>query len=518
MKASRADHKRAGAVRKFLDEYKRYKFGMAGIVIVVFFALLAVLAPYLTSYNPIYSQNLASPFSVPLWARALPQYSDYPVNSQILQGTSLTGSDLSSWSIRVLSPGSAGGGSVTYAAGAGGLLVSFTVPSSTQPGAMTPVIYLNQTMDYPWSFACHYRTIISVTPLEGNLSTSQLVVNEYLKSVTGKVYNVLGPVMYANEGDPFSYVSSFPQGQETQLHVDSSDPYSNMLATGTISSTNLGQCGLSQGIFSHPGNVTISYMISSQVSTKILVSSPSLYIQGRAFGLLGTDNLGRDVWSQFVYGSRASLEVGLVASLMAVLLGTLVGVSAGYLGGFADEVLMRFTDFMLILPFLPLLLIVITIISVGNVAFPLGTEFLIIVVIAVFSWEGIARVIRSQVLSLRSRQFVEASKALGGKESHIIWLHILPNVTGLIYANLALTVPGAILTEAAVTFLGFGDPSVVSWGSMVSNAQSAVTSTIHGFVWWWFLPPGLAIAFLSMAFLFVGFALDAVLNPKLRKR
>ena len=210
--------------------------------------------------------------------------------------------------------------------------------------------------------------------------------------------------------------------------------------------------------------------------------------------------------------------MGIVASVIAVAVGTIVGIAAGYLGGILDEVLMRFTDFMLILPFLPLLLIIITIISVGNVHFPFGNEFLIIVVIAIFSWEGIARIIRAQVLSLRSRQFVEASRGLGAKSGHIMARHILPNVTGLIYANMALTVPGAILTEAAVTFLGFGDPTIVSWGSMVSRAQEAVTSPVHSFVWWWFLPPGLAIAVLSMAFLLVGFALDSVLNPRLRRR
>jgi peptide/nickel transport system permease protein len=510
--------RRFGSISKFLGEFKRYKLGVLGLVIIAIFAVLATFAPVLTPYNPIYTQNLASPFSVPSWAKVFPQYSNLPVNSQLLQGTGFGAADLGSWKIAASVGGSAVTGSVTYAPVAGGLLVNFTAPSFVGIGTKFPVLVLNQTVSYPWDYACHYGSLIAVTPQGKDISNSNLTVNEYLRGVTGRAFHVLGPdEMYTNPGDTFTYVKDFGAGNRTVLVADSADPYSTFTATGKFSSSSLGPCGLSQGVFSGPGNVTVSYSFSSQTSASILISSPALNIQGRAFGVLGTDSSGRDVWSQFVYGARVSLLVGLVASLIAVIVGTLVGVAAGYYGGFLDELLMRFTDFMLILPFLPLILVVITIISVGNIAFPLGIEFLIILVIALFSWEGIARVIRSQVLTIKSRQFVEASKALGSNERHIVWKHILPNVTGLIYANLALTVPGAILTEAAVTFLGFGDPSIVSWGSMVTNADSGL-SLSTSFVWWWFLPPGFAIALLSMAFLFVGFALDSVLNPRLRRR
>jgi peptide/nickel transport system permease protein len=504
--------------RKFLAEYRRYKFGIAGIVIIVFFTLLAVLAPLLTSYDPIFSYNLASPYSVPSWARALPQYSDYPVTSQLLNGTSLSGADLGSWNLNAVNSNTPGGGAVNYTETSSGLLVAFKNPQPAGLGMTTPTFYFNQTINYPWAFACHYDTSLHVTSLGGNLSNQDLQVSEYIKATSGKIYHVFGPDLYTNIGDHFAYLKTFPNGTLENLVLSSSDVFSNLLATNTLSPTNLGQCGLPQGIFGHAGNVTVSYVVTADKSAKVLFSYAALTIQGRAFGILGTDDLGRDVWSQFVYGSRVSLIVGIVASVIAVAVGTLVGIAAGYLGGILDEVLMRFTDFMLILPFLPLLLIIITIISVGNVHFPFGNEFLIIIVIAVFSWEGIARIIRAQVLSLRSRQFVEASRGLGAKSGRIMIRHILPNVTGLIYANMALTVPGAILTEAAVTFLGFGDPTIISWGSMVSRAQEAVTSPVHSFVWWWFLPPGLAIAILSMAFLFVGFALDSTLNPRLRRR
>jgi peptide/nickel transport system permease protein len=518
LKVSGRSRERLKGARKFLAEFKRYKFGIVGIVIIVFFGLLAVLAPFLTSYDPIFSYNLATPYSIPAWARIFPQYSNYPVSTQLLNGTDLSGAGLGSWSVAAVQSNTPAGGTVNYERTSSGLLVTFKNPQPAGLGQTSPTFYFNQTISYPWAFACHYETALHVTSLGGNLSNQDLQVNEYIKSVSGKIYHVFGPDLYTNIGDHFAYTKAFPNGTLVNLFLSSSDVYSNLLATNSLSPTSLGQCGLPQAIFGHAGNLTLSYAVTADKSTKVLFSYASLYLQGRAFGILGTDDLGRDVWSQFVYGSRVSLIVGIVASVIAVAVGTIVGIAAGYLGGILDEVLMRFTDFMLILPFLPLLLIIITIISVGNLHFPFGNEFLIIIVIAVFSWEGIARIIRAQVLSLRSRQFVEASRGLGGKSGHIMTRHILPNVTGLIYANMALTVPGAILTEAAVTFLGFGDPTIISWGSMVSRAQEAVTSPIHSFVWWWFLPPGLAIAVLSMAFLFVGFALDSVLNPRLRRR
>jgi len=250
----------------------------------------------------------------------------------------------------------------------------------------------------------------------------------------------------------------------------------------------------------------------------VLVSNPQVNIAGSAYGLLGTDELGRDVFSQFVYGAQVSLAVGLFAAIIAVLIGTVVGLVAGYKGGYVDEILMRINDFLLILPFLPLILVVLEIVSISGIGKSVNTEFLILLFIGLLGWNGIARIIRSQVLTVKQRQFVEASRALGAKDRHIIWKHVLPNVMGLVYANTAITVPSAILTEAALTFLGFGDPSTISWGTMLSHAQVAFTSSLHSFVWWWFFPPGIAIALLSMSFVFVGFSLDSILNPRLRKR
>ncbi len=520
--------KRFDSLKKFLKEYRRSRLGVAGVVIILFFVILAVLAPFLTKDNPIYTQNLASPISVPIWARYFPQYQDYPVNSYLLSGSALqTSSDLGHWQLLSLpSTNNSAKGFVTFQTTSSGLLLNFSPAKSSssnsiisifQQSSANPSFVLNQTFTYPWTYPCEFTAGVTVTALKGNLSTSDFSVDIYIKNPAGKVFHILGPAVYADPSDAVEYVSQFVENHPTQVTADPKNQYVNLLATGSNVVTNMGRCGLSEGIFGNRGSYTVSYIFSSKVSTSVIISNPFVYIFGSAYGLLGTDEYGRDIWSQFVYGSRVSLEVGLAAAAIGVLIGTLVGLVSGYKGGYVDEALMRFNDFLLVLPFLPLLLVLITLLDISHVVTSLNNEALILILLAVLGWNGIARIIRSQVLSVKQRQFVEASTALGGNDKHIIWKHILPNVMGLVYANIAIQVPSIILTEAALTFLGFGDPSLISWGYMLSHAGDSLNAQ-NGFVWWWFLPPGLAIAILSMAFVFVGFSLDSVLNPKLRKR
>ena len=496
-----------------LREYRRSKLGVVGIAIILFFVVLAVTAPLLTDKNPITDQNLASDYSVPIWAKSFPQYSNFPVNSMLLSGSDLSSSlDLQQWQIS--SPQSLENTSrgLTYYPSANGLVTTFTsVNSSSQE------LDLSQTFHYPWTYPCGMIAGITLTPLNQTLATNDLSVDIYIKDASSKVFHILSPAVYADPGDSLEYFSNFPKGQPSRLIADANNPFVNLQATGSSIVVTMGQCGLSQGIFGRPGDLTITYIITSKVTTSVLLSQLSLYIPGRAYGLLGTDEIGRDIWSQFVYGARTSLIVGLAAAIMSVVIGTVVGLVSGFEGGIVDEVLMRVNDFFLVIPFLPFILVLLIIMQLGHVAVWINTELLIIILLGVLSWNAIARIIRSQVITVKQKQFVEASKALGASHFHVIRKHILPNVMGLVYANVALTVPGAILTEAALSFLGFGDPSVVSWGTVVSASAFAMTSNL-GFAWWWFLPPGLAIALLSTSFVLVGFSLDSILNPKLRRR
>jgi len=238
----------------------------------------------------------------------------------------------------------------------------------------------------------------------------------------------------------------------------------------------------------------------------VYIDDFTIRLYGNAYGLFGTDYNGRDIFSQLIYGARISLFVGLLSAILSVVVGLFVGLVAGYVGGAADEIIMRLTDGLLVLPGLPLLLVLIAVLgpSIWN----------LIMVIGVLGWMGFARTVRSQTLSLKERPFVEAAKAIGASKWHIILRHILPNVMSLVYVSLALSVPGAILSEAALSFLGLFDPSVISWGRMLHDVQE-----FQGFEkWWWVVPPGISIALVSLSFILLGYALDETLNPRLRQR
>jgi peptide/nickel transport system permease protein len=224
--------------------------------------------------------------------------------------------------------------------------------------------------------------------------------------------------------------------------------------------------------------------------------------------LLGTDDVGRDVLSELLYGSRVSLLVGLTASAISISIGGSVGILAGSFGRITDEGLMRLTDIFLIIPHLPLMLLIVALAGPSLVN--------IIIVIGVLAWPATARLVRSQVISIRERAFVERARAIGASESHVIWKHILPNVVPLMFANTILIVALAILTESTLSFLGLGDPLVISWGSMLHYAFSSLAMT-NG-AWWYFVPPGVCIAVVVLGFTFVGYAVDEILNPKLRRR
>jgi peptide/nickel transport system permease protein len=224
------------------------------------------------------------------------------------------------------------------------------------------------------------------------------------------------------------------------------------------------------------------------------------------FGVLGTDHLGRDVLTQFIWGSRISLLVGLAATVLAIVIGAIVGIAAGFFGGPVSSLLMRFTEWFLVIPFLPLALVLAAVLgpSVEN----------IILVIGITSWPATARLIRAQVLTVKERLYVDRSRALGASNWHLMTRHVLPNVSPLILANTTLTVPIAILSETTLSFLGLGDPSNPSWGKMLQEGFEAGALTQEA--WWYYGPPGLGIMLVVLAFTLCGQALEEVLDPRLR--
>ncbi len=238
--------------------------------------------------------------------------------------------------------------------------------------------------------------------------------------------------------------------------------------------------------------------------------------------LLGTDEVGRDVLNLTVHGTRIAMVIGLLATLITVFLGGLIGVISGYVGGWLDTVLMRISDFFLVLPTFVLALILTSMIReiLGSGAREIfGIRFgliAIVIVIGITSWSSTARIIRSQTLSLKERAFVDRARVIGAGNLHIMAHHILPNVVNLIVANAVLVFAGAVLTETTLSFIGLGDPFQPSWGQILNAAETAGAAGLGA--WWYFLPAGACIVLVVLAFTMVGMAVDDVLNPRQRSR
>ena len=224
--------------------------------------------------------------------------------------------------------------------------------------------------------------------------------------------------------------------------------------------------------------------------------------------LVGTDNFGRSVLTLVIYGSKTSLIVGFAATVVAMLIGSSVGIISGYYGRTVDTILNALTNWFLVIPWIALAIVLAAI---------LGKSLLnIILVIGITSWAGTARLVRAQTLTVKERPYVERARALGASDRHLVRRHILPNVFPVIFANTILTVALAILSETTLALLGLGDPNTVSWGGIINDAFEAGALTAG--YWWWIIPPGVAICLVVLAFTMCGYALDEVINPRLRSR
>lgn len=223
---------------------------------------------------------------------------------------------------------------------------------------------------------------------------------------------------------------------------------------------------------------------------------------------LGTDTNGVSVLLLSWWGARISLLVGVTATLLSVVIGTLIGMIAAHFGGWISAVLLRVTDFFLVLPSLVLAIALSTVFERG-----VGT---IVLAIGVTSWPTTARLVRAQTLTIEARPFIERARALGGGHAHVLGRHVLPTVLPLVLANTTLTVGSAIIAESTLSFLGLGDPSNPSWGGMLNSALQIGAATAGA--WWYVLPPGIGIVLVVLAFTMCGRALETVLNPRLRRR
>jgi ABC-type dipeptide/oligopeptide/nickel transport system permease subunit len=475
------------SVTEFGRMYLRNRMGQAGLLLLLIFIGMATLAPYLTPYDPMYTMQLAN-------FRAKPQWLDptLPPNLYLVQSPSLATADaLNEWSIE------ASGGSTISWTGSNGYPGIPLVEEGSGPGAVevtAPSGEATATISktYQYNYKPPRRFSVHVA---------------YMAEVTGDATWSIQALLRQSDGTTLMLWTSGPQKRSQDWtvprpQIDTNDAILRLRLFNDI-------LGDASKMFPQVGEYQLIFKVTTETeggSVKVYLDDMSARIWGESFGYLGTDNYGRDIFTQLMHGSRISIIVGIFSAVIAVTLGVLVGLTSGYIGGWVDELLMRVNDVLLTIPGLPFLIVLTAVLG--------PTILSVIILIGFLGWMGIARLIRSQVLTLKTKAFVEASKASGGGTWHIIRVHLIPNVMTMAYTQLALTVPGAIVTEAALSFLGLGDPFLQTWGKMLHDVQ------YYGAVaeWWWAVPPGLCIALLSMSFVFIGYAMDDIFNPKLRGR
>lgn len=266
-----------------------------------------------------------------------------------------------------------------------------------------------------------------------------------------------------------------------------------------------------EGILTEPEALKGEYKIRISgvaLGSGAYLKDPYLIAHGRVFGVLGTDDSKRDLWSGVVTGTKWAMLIGLLTALVSVAVGVIFGVTASYYGGWIDSFMMRIFEVFVSIPLLPVIIVMSALYkpSIWN----------LIIMMCIFFWTGPVRTVRSMGLQIKEETYIEAAHALDASNSRIIFKHMIPQLIPYAFASMALRVPTAIVYEASISLLGLGDASIVTWGQILHDAMSN-GAVLQG-LWWWVVPPGLTIALMGMTFAFIGFSMDRILNPKLKTR
>ena len=505
-------------------EYKRHKIGIVGLVLLIFFLGMAIFADFLIDYDPAPINKVAPEYLAPGWMQAFDPGSvvtgdlyddDVAEFTSTEPATSIYGSQPSQFSSELHNEGTGTDSnymSLTWTFSAGDSV--YFIPYSESPYGYDD--WLSQNY-YP---RCADFIIFEMPITWGYDDRPNDLVLDFRLRVTrtGGFATDEGGIIFRvfvwflkDDGTLWRLKESYPP-YDGEFHDRPKDLNPRDVREGfneTLLAAGNNVVKIAVGLVPQ---VALNSMLDINPTFNGSVTADVSFLQMKAygdyFGKLGTTDKGADAWSQLMYGSRISLTVGILSTALATAVGVGVGLVAGYSGGKVDELLMRITDFMYVIPSLPLMMVLTSLLG--------GSTETIITVIAIFAWTVPARLIRSQVLAEKNKAYVESARAIGASDTYIMVKHILPNVTPILFATITLRVVGGILTESGLSFLGLTQSSVPSWGRMLADASGS-----GGFIrgaWWLVVFPGLMITLLSLGFTFIGHTLDQVLNPRLRER
>jgi len=506
------------SVKRFWSEYKHQKSGMVGLALLIILVGLALAAPYLTNPNIPEKWQTGQAWMInpknapPSWENYFTSVSKAPQKIFTIHDMQVRSEKNGSMKVYTLTFAY----NMKYEVPPKDIVLTGLTSNASRPQDAPKVSIVVQR---PPEKGVKYGTLtlLSETQLP-NGGALQLAYTPQVKTLLfywlyeNGVYNL---PMQIPENLPLDmklmYLTQQLQMNNTLYgYYQSADPM--RILFGQITDGNGNLLPLETIIYDAKGlegTYKFTVVIKAPTYVKVNFDKFEIAMVGRTYGLLGTDQYGRPIAVGLLWGIRIAIAIGLAVAISTVLIGILIGVTSAYLGGWADEFIQRIIEFMMTLPLLPML-ILLSLYFGGRISL---TQLVGILVI--FGWMGTAKVARSMALQIKEQTYIEAARAMGASTGRIVFKHIVPQLLPYAFANIALSVPGAILSEAGLSFLGLTNPNIISWGQMLNAAQQN-GATINGY-WWQVIPPGLAIAIVGLIFVLIGVSLDTVLNPRLKR-
>jgi len=454
----------------FFKDFVKVKTGLVGVAIILLFLVLMIIEPYILVYKDTNTQ----------W-RNITYWQDNPANAAPVW-TQLFSKDKKP-------------------------VTKFIFDSKIEEEDMNGIPVKSYIFDYKFNYSEAPQNIIFHADANGFLGIQiflerpdgeKLEIYRAAQNFSGENIRVTANTEARRIAYDFGKVV---EDEQTLLTIDPNDLKAMNVVFGEKK----------KGILTNPVPLKGHYQIIARVlflDSAANFENPYTVITGKVSGLLGTDSLKRDLFSGVIAGIKWALLIGLLTAVISVFIGLFWGVASAYYGGFTDAAMNRIYEFFINMPMLPILIAISAVFKINI--------WILIILLCIFSWTGSVRTVRAIALQLKEEVFVEASKALGANHWRLIFRHIMPLILPLTFANMAFSVPGAILTEAGLSLLGLGDPSIVTWGGILHDAQTG--GAFINNLWWWIIPPGLIMALLASSFVFVGWAMDKILHPKLRTR